>query len=337
MSAIKNFRSKHSNEVTLAIIFIGIFVLMSILSPDKFLSGNNIKTMAFQMPEFGLMALAMMIAVLTGGINLSITTGATLSSIIAAFILSSEFSQNNNVLGVVVALLACLAVSVATGAFNGTVIAYIGVAPMLVTLGTKTLFEGLGIGITKGGAISGFPEIYSEIGNGSVLGIPIPIIIYVIIIIISYLLFERSAWGTEVFMVGCNETATRFSGINTKKTLMKVYIYSGVMAGLASILISSRYNSAKTDYGSSYLMQAVTAVVLGGTDINGGHGTVAGTVLAVAIIQVVSTGLNILQVSRYVVDIITGGILIAVLAVRHITSVLEDNKKIKARSAASAK
>lgn len=291
----------------------------------------------FQMPEFGLMAIAMMIAVLTGGINLSITTGAALSSIVCAFILSSEFSQNNNALGIILGLIACMVVAVICGVINGYVVAYIGVAAMLVTLGSKTLFEGLGLAFTKGGSISGFPEAYSFLGNGSVLGIPFPIILYIVVIIVSYLLIERSAWGTEVYMVGCNEIATRFSGINTKKTLMKVYIYSGIMAGFASILISSRYNSAKTDYGSSYMMQAVTAVVLGGTSISGGHGTVAGTVLAVAIVQVISTGLNILGVNRYIINIITGGILIVVLALRYITKVMEDNRKIKERAAAAAK
>lgn len=337
MNFIKNLKSKHSNEVTLGVIFVGIFVLMSILSPDKFLSVNNIKTMAFQMPEFGIMAIGMMIAILTGGINLSITNGAALSSIVAAFVLSSEYAKANPALGIVAALVSCILVASLTGVVNGTVVAYIGVAPMLVTLGTRTLFEGIGLNFTKGGAISGFPEFYSEIGNGDILGIPVPIIIYVVIIIISYLLIERSAWGTEVFMVGCNETATRFSGINTKKTLMKVYLYSGIMSGVASIIISSRYNSAKTDYGSSYLMQSISAVVLGGTSISGGHGSVIGTVIAVGIIQIVSTGLNILGVNRYIVDIITGGILITVLGVRHVTRVLEDKKMIKLRAAGTVK
>lgn len=337
MKFFKDMKSKHSSEFTLLLIFIGVFILMSILSPGKFLTVNNIKTMAFQMPEFGLMSLAMMIAVLTGGINLSITTGAALSSIVAAFILSSEFGKSSPVLSVFVALAVCMLISVATGVVNGTIIAYVGVAPMLVTLGTKTLFEGLGLNFTKGGSISGFPEMYAEIGNGSFLGIPIPLIIYVLAVVVSYYMFERSAWGTEVYMIGCNETATRFSGINTKKALLKVYIYSGVMAGLASVLISSRYNSAKTDYGSSYMMQAVSAVVLGGTNIAGGHGTVAGTVIAVAIIQILSTGLNIWGVNRYIINIITGGILVAVLALRYITKVMEDKKKIRMRAAESAK
>lgn len=336
MKKIKELRSGHSSEFTLLLIFIGLFILMGILSPDRFLTVNNIKTMAFQMPEFGLMALAMMIAILTGGINLSITTGATLSTIVAAFILSSEFGKENPVLCVIAGVVICMLVATVTGVVNGTVVAYIGVAPMLVTLGTKTLFEGLGLNFTKGGSISGFPELYSEIGNGTILGIPIPMIVYVIALVVCYFLFERSVWGTEVYMIGCNETATRFSGINTKKSLLWVYICSGILSGMAGILISSRYNSAKTDYGSSYVMQAVSAVVLGGTSISGGHGTVAGTVIAVAIIQVISTGLNILGVNRYIINIITGGILIAVLILRYVTKVMEDKKKIKMRAAQSA-
>ena len=336
MKKIKELRSGHSSEFTLLLIFIGLFILMGILSPDRFLTVNNIKTMAFQMPEFGLMALAMMIAILTGGINLSITTGATLSTIVAAFILSSEFGKENPVLCVIAGVVICMLVATVTGVVNGTVVAYIGVAPMLVTLGTKTLFEGLGLNFTKGGSISGFPELYSEIGNGTILGIPIPMIVYVIALVVCYFLFELSVWGTEVYMIGCNETATRFSGINTKKSLLWVYICSGILSGMAGILISSRYNSAKTDYGSSYVMQAVSAVVLGGTSISGGHGTVAGTVIAVAIIQVISTGLNILGVNRYIINIITGGILIAVLILRYVTRVMEDKKKIKMRAAQSA-
>lgn len=332
MEGIKKYVSKHSSETTLFVIFLFTFVLMGILSPDKFLDRNNLVTMAFQIPEFGLMSIAMMITILTGGINLSITTGASLASIISAFILASDFTKSNPALGVLVALISCIGVAAATGVLNGYVIAYIGVAPMLVTLGSKTLFEGLGLNFTKGGSISGFPEQFSFIGNGLIAGIPLPMIIFVIVVVVTYFLFERSAWGTEIYMIGCNETATRFSGVKTKLTLLWVYIYSGLMAGIASILISSRYNSAKTDYGSSYLMQSVSAVVLGGTSIMGGHGTVAGTVIAVLIIQVISTGLNILGVNRYIINIITGGILIAVLALRYVMTVLENKRKIRERA-----
>ncbi|MDD3362990.1 MAG: ABC transporter permease [Hespellia sp.] len=337
MNKFQKLKSKNGNELILLVIFVALFILMSILSPGKFLSVTNLQTMAFQMPEFGLMAIAMMIAVLTKGINLSIITGSTLASIIAGYFMTTEFAQNNAVVAVILAVCISLLIAALTGVINGTIIAYIGVAPMLVTLGTKMLFEGLGLQFTKGGSVSGFPLLFGEIGNGSVAGIPYTIIIYAVIVVLSYFLFERSKWGTEVYMIGCNETATRFSGINTKRVLMKVYIYSGVMAGISGILISSRYCSAKTDYGSSYLMQALTAVVLGGTSIAGGFGTVAGTVIAVGIVQVISTGLNVFGINRYIINIITGGILIAVLIIRYVSGKISDQKKIKARNAEAQK
>ena len=325
----KNVMEKHSNEITLLGIFIILFVIFSVASPDKFLTQTNLKTMMFQMPEFGLMAIAMMITILTGGINLSITNGAALASIVAAFVLVSPFAKGNQLLGVVVALVVCMGISILCGMANGVIIAYIGVAPMLVTLGTKTLFEGIGLNLTKGGSISGFVEQYSVLGNYYFLGIPVPMVCYAILIIICYFLIERSAWGNSIYMIGSNEVAARFSGIKTKQCLMKVYLLSGVLAGIAGVFITSRYNSAKVDYGSSYMMQSVTAVVLGGTSIAGGKGTIAGTVIAVAIIQILSTGLNILGVNRYIINIITGAILIGVLVFRFAVHRISDLKKIK--------
>ncbi|MEM1483731.1 ABC transporter permease [Oscillospiraceae bacterium PP1C4] len=333
MNFLKKLKSKYPNELTLALILIGVFLFMGILSPSKFFTVNNIKTMAFQMPEFGLITLGMMAAILTGGMNLSITSVAALSSIAGAFVLSSDFTKSNPALGIILAIIACLGVAVITGIINGGVIAYVGVAAMLVTLGTMTLYEGIGLNLTKGGSISGFPLAYMKLGNGSLLGIPIPLLIYAAAIIVSYFLLERSNWGVKVYMTGCNETATRFSGINTKNTLLKVYIFSSVMAGIAGLVLISRYNSAKVDYGSSYMMQSVAAVVLGGTSITGGHGSVAGTTIAVAIIQVVSTGLNLFGMKRYIIDIIIGGILIVVLAVRFFSGKYRDSKQIQIRAA----
>lgn len=282
------------------------------------------------MPEFGLLAIGMMAVILTGGINLSITSTAMLSGIAAAFVLASDFTQQNPVLGILLAVLACMAVAVLTGLFNGFFVAYVGVAAMLVTLGSMTLFEGIGLNLTKGGSIANFPPLFIKLGNSSLLGIPIPLIIYAIAVAISFFMLERSNWGIKVYFTGCNEVATRFSGINTKKTLLKVYIFSSVLAGVAGLVLISRYNSAKVDYGSSYMMQSVAAVVLGGTSINGGHGTVGGTVIAVGIIQVMSTGLNLFGMNRYIIDILTGVVLIGVLALRFFNSKRAARKLTKA-------
>lgn len=336
---MKDFLKKRGNEMMLLGIVIVLFIFMSIISPDSFLKWGNIQSMLFQMPEFGLIALGMMAIIVTGGINLSVVMTAALSSILTAMVLSSSFASNNLVMGILLGLVVCFTVAAICGLLNGMIIAYVGVVPMLATLGSMILFEGVSLGLTKGGAISGLPEAFAFIGNDTlakvpILGmipglreIPFSILIYAIAIFVTYLLLERSSWGTELYMTGCNPVATRFSGVNTKKTLLKAYLFSAFLSGLSALVLLSRYNSAKVDYGSSYLMQSIAAVVLGGTSISGGSGTVAGTVLAILIIQIISNGLNIFGVNRYIVDITTGVILISVLALRHFGSKIKLGKK----------
>lgn len=312
---------KHAKEWVLVGVFAVLFITMSVLSPSRFLSLDNLQSMAFQLPEFGIIALGMMVVIVTGGINLSITSSTALSGILAAFTLSKFYASGVNI---ILTILAAIAVAIVTslicGAINGAVVAYVGVSPILVTLGTMTLFEGISLNFTKGGAISGFPEQYYWFGNGTILSIPVPMIIFIAVIIISLILLERTPWGMSVYMVGCNPKATMFSGINIKKVLIKVYLFSAVLGSIAAIIMTSRYNSAKVDYGSSYLLQSVAAVVLGGTDVAGGYGKVMGTVIAVMILQVVSSGLNILGINRNIVDIIMGAILIIVLTINFINS-----------------
>jgi simple sugar transport system permease protein len=189
---------------------------------------------------------------------------------------------------------------------------------MIATLGTSTLFEGISLTITKGGAISGFPGEFLEIGNGMLLGIPIPMILFVLVITGIHLALERSSFGSAVYMTGSNPKVSRYSGINVKWVLFRVYVIAGFLAAIAGILMASRYNSAKESYGSSYLLQSVAASVLGGTNINGGEGKIIGTIIAVMIIQVISSGLNIFGFSRYLTNIVMGGILLLVLAINFV-------------------
>ncbi len=312
---------KYEKEWVLFGIFVALFILMALLSPDQFLSLNNLQSMAFQLPEFGILSLAMMVVIVTGGINLSITSAIALSGIMAAITVSSLYASGTSI---IIIIFAAIAVSVVTslicGTINGVFIAYIGVSPIITTLGTMTLFEGISLNFTKGGAISGFPEEYYWFGNGTILSVPVPMIIFIITIIMTFVILEHTPWGLSVYMMGYNAKATFFSGINVKKALLKVYLYSAFLESISAIIMTSRYNSAKVDYGSSYLLQSLAAVVLGRTGIAGGYGRVIGTVLAAAILQVVSSGLNILGISRYLVDIIIGGILILVLTINFINS-----------------
>lgn len=321
---------KYSKERILVGIFIVLFAIISILSPDRFLSLDNLQSMAFQLPEFGILALGMMVVIVTGGINLSLTSTAALAGIVGAFTLAGLNASGSSVaVTILAAILACIVTSLLCGAFNGLVVSYVGVSPILVTLGTMTLFEGISLKFTKGGAISGFPEQYSWIGNKTIAFIPVPMIIFILVIIATLILMERTPWGQSVYMSGCNPIATMYSGINVKKVLMKVYLYSGLLGSIAAIIMTSRYNSAKVDYGSSYMLQSVAAAVLGGTDIAGGYGKVVGTITAAAILQVLSSGLNILGINRYIVDIIMGLILIVVLAINFLSQKQLNLGKIK--------
>ncbi|NLM12015.1 MAG: ABC transporter permease [Clostridiaceae bacterium] len=324
METLKSNIQNNKQLYMLVIIFLALFILMSILSPSKFLTSNNISSMMFQMSELGVLAIGMSIVILTGGINLALSHSSMLAAIIGTLVMQAMVSAGMNpLLTILAGIIVIIAVSLILGAINGFFIAYVGVLPILVTLGTRSVFEGIGLNITKGSALSGYPPEFNFIGNGVFLGIPFPFLIYVAVIIVSTLLIQRTAWGMSVYMIGGNVKATELSGINTKKVLMGVYIICGILCGIAGVIMASRYSSARTDYGSSYVMQAVTAAVLGGTDINGGEGTIIGTVIGVAILQVISSGLNILGVNRNFVDIIIGAILIAVLTIRFFSNINE--------------
>ena len=305
---------KNSKERILLIVFALVFIALSFLSPDKFLTVTNIRSMAFQLPEFGILTLAMMVPILTGGINLSLVTTATLGGVVSATVMASLYKQNwNETLIIMIAVLTSMAASVLCGIINGYVVSYIGAAAMMATLGTSTLFEGIGLYISKGNSISGFPAAFYWIGNGTVCGVPVPMIVFGLVAGVTWLLLEKTAWGQSVYMVGCNRKAESFSGLNVNRIMMKVYMYSGFLGSLAMLIMMSRYNSARVDYGSSYLMQAVAASVLGGTMITGGYGKVGGVVIAVAILQIISSGFNIFGLDRNMTTVINGVILIGVL------------------------
>lgn len=313
---------KLSKESVLGLIALLLFILMSAFVPG-FFNMSNLSNMFFQLPELGFIALGMTVVILTGGIDLSITYTAVLAGVGAALMLTNGYS-------VLLAIIVALLIGLACGAFNGFVVSKIGVPAMLVTIGTMVLFEGIALAITKAYPISGFGSTYSLIGNGYLFGlIPLSIVIFAIIAIVVSIFLNKSTWGRRVYMYGNNPIATLFSGVRNSRVVMKVYLFSGLMAALAGIIMTSRYNSVTVDLGSSYMFQAVAASVLGGTNIMGGYGKVVGTVYAVIIFQILSNGLNLLGVHRAIVDVLTGVILITVLTINFFKDKRENNKEIQ--------
>jgi simple sugar transport system permease protein len=319
---MKTLFQHQRDVVTLSFVLVAVFVLMSLLIPDKFLRGANLQSMAFQLPELGILALAMMITLLTGGINLSIITAANLSGIAAALIMTKLIppgaSPAGVALNIALAFAACVALSLILGYLNGVLIAYVGVSPILATLGTMTLYGGLSIVITKGYVISNFPKEFVFIGNGTVFGVPLAIIVFAVCAFAMSVLLNRKPFGFCVYMLGSNPVATEFSGIDVKSLIIKTYLLSGLYSGIASIVMISRFNSANAGYGASYLLVTVLLGVLGGVNPAGGFGKVSGLVLALLILQIISSGLNLLKVSTFVTLSLWGVILILVMAVNNL-------------------
>lgn len=322
---------KFSDTLILLLALIGIILLMVVLNGAPFFQARNIQSMAFQLPELGMLSLAMMVTMLTAGINLSIIASANLTSIIIALILSQfigpDMSEGGVVGIVVLAIGAGLLVSIMIGLLNGFLIAYIDVSPILATLGTMILLNGVSIVLTKGYVISGFPPLIRFIGNGQILGIPMPMIIFVLCAAFMALLLTRTRLGVSIYMLGSNPTACHFSGIDNRRVLLKTYLISGIYAGIAAIIMMSRFNSAKADYGASYLLMTILAAVLGGTSAAGGFGKVSGLVIALVILQVVSNGLNLLRVNNFLTIAIWGIILILVMVANYFSKQYQQKKR----------
>jgi ribose/xylose/arabinose/galactoside ABC-type transport system permease subunit len=178
------------------------------------------------------------------------------------------------------------------------------------------LINGICLVMTKGKIISGYPKSFRYIGNGDIAGIPVPLIIFLCCALIMAFILRKTPVGSRAYMYGSNVTATEFSGVNTKAMLLKFDAISGFFVGIASIVLTSRFNSASAGYAESYLLLAVLIAVLGGISPNGGKGGVLGMVLSVVILQVVSSGLNLLTVSQHLTTALWGIILILAVAVR---------------------
>lgn len=312
---IKHFTS--APEFRLLLIAVCVFGLMSVMSPDKFLSSQNLTSMAFQFPEFAILALAMTIAMMTGGIDLSVVGVANLSAVLAAIILTNfsgpEMASAQSVWWLVLAIVAALLIGAIAGLANGSLIAFFGLPPILATLGSGLVFTGFAIAMTGGSAVMGFPDTVALIGNAQVFGIPIPLILFSLLATILHLILTRTAFGLSVTMYGANPLAALYAAINLNRMLLKVYVISGMFSSVAGLIVMSRANSAKADYGSSYLLLAVLIAVLGGVNPYGGYGRVIGVVLAVLSMQFLSSGLNMLQVSNFARELIWGVLLIVVM------------------------
>ena len=287
-----------------------LIAVVSVLNPS-FLSVKNIMNILRQTSVNAVIAAGMTFVILTGGIDLSVGSILGISGAVCASLLVS--GQN-----VVVAVIAALLVGAAVGFINGFVISKGKLQPFIATLATMTILKGLTLVYTNGNPITlGSNELamsFGKIGGGTIFGIPTPAMIMMIVFMVCYYILHNTKMGRYTYALGSNEEATKLSGLNTDKIKIWVYTISGILASVAGIIITSRLYSAQPTAGAGYELDAIAAVVLGGTKLAGGKGKITGTIIGALIIGVLSNALNILDVSSYYHTMVNGGvILLAVL------------------------
>ena len=294
-----------------SIIGLVIFSIIISVMNDRFMTSSNILNILRQTSINSIIAAGMTFVIITGGIDLSVGSTLALSGAVAAFLISTGTPP-------ALALLAALLVGASIGFLNGIAITKGKLQPFIVTLATMTVFRGATMVFTDGKPISaGYEkgaEFLSTLGNGYVMGIPIPIIIMIVVFLIGYYVLTQTTFGRYVYSLGGNEEATKLSGVNTDRMKVIVYSISGFLAALAGIIITARLSSAQPTAGSGYELDAIAAVVLGGTSLAGGVGSILGTVTGALIIGVLNNALNLMNVSSYYQLLAKGVvILIAVL------------------------
>jgi simple sugar transport system permease protein len=304
--------AKNGDVLRLAVIAVLIFAVMGYLRPDLFLTSTNFTSMAFQFPEFAILSLAMMLAMLTGGIDLSIIAVMNLSAILGGLFLASTALAPGLAIPITIAIM--LATGLACGAVNGLLVSRIDIPPILATVGTSQVFLGLGIVLTSGAAVHGFPPAFAAIGTARVLGIPLPLLVFAAIALAVAFALGRTTYGFGLYLFGTNARAARFAGLHTPRLVMATYMASGLLAAVAGVIIMARVNSIRADFGASYLLLTILVAVLGGVNPYGGYGKVIGVVLAVVSLQFISSGLNMLRFSNFTREFVWGALLLVVMA-----------------------
>ncbi|GHU13833.1 sugar ABC transporter permease [Spirochaetia bacterium] len=287
--------------------FSGLFligVVFSVLSP-YFFSVNNLLTVATQTAVIAIIAIGQTYVLITGGIDLGIGSNIALAGMIAGLCMKAN-------LPVPFAVLMGVLTGAAGGAMSGVFIAFGNLPPFIATLGTMTIVRGLALTVTQAIPIVGLPKSFSEFfGTESTLGIPNPVIIMIVLVVIFGFILTKTKLGRHIYATGSNFEAARLSGVNTKQVLMSVYIFSGILSAFAGLIMAARIVTAQPAAGDGYELDAVASSVIGGTSTMGGEGSAAGTFIGAFVIGVLRNGLNLLSVTPFVQKIVIGAVIVA--------------------------
>lgn len=294
----------------IALALVALVVVLSALSP-RFLTPTNLLNVLRQIAVNALLAFGMTTVILGAGIDLSVGSVLAFSGALAAGLSVAGWPP-------ALAMAAALGLGALLGVFNGVFVAYAGIAPFIVTLAGLTMFRGATLVYTGGRPITGLPDAFVVLGNGTVLGVPVPVWVMLGFLALTFLLLRFTALGRSIYAVGGNEEAARLSGIPIRRVKLFTYGYSGFASALGALVLAGRLNSAQPTAGSGFELDAIAAVVVGGTSLFGGRGGVVGSFLGASIIGVLNNGMNLLDVSAFYQQIVKGGVILGAVLIERL-------------------
>ncbi len=308
-AALRSLLVRHEAILGMLLI-VALFVLA--FQSDAFFTAGNLLNQGRLMAEVGLVALAMTFVIVTGGIDLSV---GSILGLVA--ILLGVFWQN---LGLPLPLAMVLGILVGgiAGLVNGLIITRFGVPPLIATLATLALYRGLAEGISQARSVRGYPDWFFTLGQGEVLGVPTQLWIFGVLALVAAVILGLSTFGRATYAIGSNAIASRFSGLSVDRTLLLIYTASGLIAGLAAVIFVSRVSTTRSDMGTGLELDVITAVVLGGTSIFGGRGTIIGTLLGLVLMQALKNGLALAGVKGDGTIVVIGAVLIGTILLSNI-------------------
>jgi rhamnose transport system permease protein len=291
------------HESVLAVLLVLALVVLAMQS-DRFFTADNILNQGRLMAEVGLVALAMTFVIVSAGIDLSVGSILGLVAILLGVL------WHNIGVPLPLAMILGLAIGALAGFVNGLIITRFTVPPLIATLATLALYRGLAEGISQARSVRGYPEWFFALGQGEFLGVPVQLWIFIIAVVIAAGILGLTVFGREVYSIGANEIAAHFSGVRVDRVKLLIYTASGFVAGLAAIVFVSRVSTTRSDMGTGLELDVITAVVLGGTSIFGGRGTIIGTVLGLFLMQALKSGLALAGIKGDGTIVIIGVVLI---------------------------
>ncbi|WP_127125659.1 ribose ABC transporter permease [Georgenia sp. SYP-B2076] len=294
------------DRVGIALVLLLLIVLMAVMAPH-FLSLDNALNVARAVSINAILAAGMTMIILTGGIDLSVGSILAVSGVGAVLLWTAGIPSPLAVLGGIV-------IGAAAGSINGVFVAWLALPAFIVTLGSMTYLRGLAYSLLNGQPLVASELGYRGLGNGTIAGIPSPVVLMVLVYALFWFILERTKFGRHIYAVGGNMEAARLAGINVKWVLLRVYMLAGAAAGLAGVIFSARVLSAQPTAGTGYELDAIAAVVLGGTSLMGGRGRIQGTLVGAVIIGVLSNGLILMNVPFFYQLLIKGIVIIIAVA-----------------------